>query len=125
VPRKPDPAQPARTEAARLFHKIGLRRMRRVILLARQGRADPDPAVAASALEWARALLATEPVHPELDTSPPRRLVAALVGAVTFGFVDDFNDWLRDRSLRRDARQILRAAEAGTDGTADVRPAST
>lgn len=116
MPRKVDSDSPKRAEAVRLFHVIGARRMRRVMLLARQGHVDHDPDVAASALEWARLVLSTEPVHPELDSSAPRRIRAILVG--TFWLADDYSEWLRDRTRRRGAMQIVRAAEGGTEGTA-------
>jgi hypothetical protein len=99
-------------EANQLFAKTGLRQMKKAILLARQDRLHPDPQVAAAALEWALIVTSIERRPTQLDHSSWRRLGAIALEVASLGTIDLYTGWVRERSLRRDAREIIRVSRS-------------
>lgn len=99
-------------KADQLFVKTGFRRMKKAILLARQDRLHPDPQVAAAALEWAMIVTSIERRPAQLDQSRWRRVGAIFLAVASLGSIDLYTAWLRERSLRRDAAEIMRASRS-------------
>jgi hypothetical protein len=99
-------------EANMLFARIGLREMKRAILLARQGKSHPDPRVAAQAIEWARRVSLIECRTARLDSNGWLRFRAIVLELASLGTLDLYTGWIRERSSKRDAADILRAAKS-------------
>lgn len=93
--------------------------MRQAIMFARKGQVHPDADIATGALRWARMVLAAEPAHPELDSSKWRRRLAFMVWSVWLS--DDYVEWLRDRSQRRDARTIVAVFDSEGRGSGALK----
>ena len=89
-----------------LYRQIGRRRLFQAWRLAKKGKRHPDPTVDALALQWAQAVLATPPPHPELVAEPKLALKSALRDLVTFGGHNDYEIALMDRTDRRHAHSI-------------------
>jgi hypothetical protein len=99
-------------EANMLFARIGLGEIKRAIRLARQGKTHPDPRIAYQAIQWARSVSSIERRTAQLDSNGWLRFRALVIELASLGTVDLYTAWVRERSLKRDAADILRVAKS-------------
>lgn len=90
-----------------LYRSVSRRRLFRAWRLAKKGERHPDPAVDALALQWAQAVLVSQPPYPELLMDPRLGLKSFLRDLVTFGGGNDYKVALMDRTDRKHAQRIL------------------
>lgn len=94
-------------EVNRLQTQMGGMNLKHAIRLARKGKTHPDPNVARMSLVWARKVSTIEHQPARLDNSRWLRAGAFIVQVGSLGFLEPYTDWVRERSMRRDANTLL------------------
>jgi hypothetical protein len=81
--------------------------VRKVFRLARKGEIHPDPQIAASALRWAKIVLASEPQQPTAFGRKSSYLAATLADLIHEG---NSGPAMLDRRVRKNAQNIVWAS---------------